>query len=45
MLLEIVLIIIALIQLLRLLIEAMRYSKDYTYEEEEMSEEVKRMFS
>jgi hypothetical protein len=45
MLLELVLIIIALIQLSRLLLEAMRYSKDYTYQEEEMSEEVRRMFS
>jgi hypothetical protein len=45
MLIEIALIILTIIQLLRFVIEAGRYAKDYTYQEEEMTEEVRRMFS
>jgi hypothetical protein len=45
MLIEITLIILTIIQLLRFCVEAGRYAKDYTYEEEEMTEEAKRMFS
>jgi hypothetical protein len=45
MLIEIALIIIAIIQLFRFALEAGRYAKDYTYQEEEMTEEVRRMFS
>jgi hypothetical protein len=45
MLLEIILIIIALIQICRFALEAGRFAKDYTYQEPEMTEEAKRMFS
>jgi hypothetical protein len=43
--LEVVLTIIAIIQFLRFIIEAGRFTKDYSYAEEEMTEEAKRMFT
>jgi hypothetical protein len=45
MFMEIVLIIITIIQFLRFILEAGRYVKDYNYQEEEMTEEARRMFS
>jgi hypothetical protein len=45
MFLEALLIIIAIIQFFRFILEAGRYVKDYNYQEEPMTEEAKRMFT